>query len=107
MTEKYLFFPDLNSQGNVPQQSILSSTLQNDEYSKVVLFRFAPNQELSAHTAPFAAMLYFVSGEASLRLGDEEQQAQAGTFVYMPPKLEHGIKARTETVMLLTMLKQA
>jgi hypothetical protein len=28
-----------------------------------------------------------------------------GTFVYMPAYLEHGIKARNEVVMLLTMIK--
>jgi quercetin dioxygenase-like cupin family protein len=38
-------------------------------------------------------------------LGTEEQQATEGTFVYMRPNLEHGIKAQNEVVMLLTMIK--
>lgn len=105
MEQPYILIPDVASHGSVPQQSILSSTLQSDERSKVILFRFAAGQELSAHTAPFPAMLYFVSGEAALRLGGDEQTATAGTFVYMTPKLEHGIRAKTETVMLLTLLK--
>jgi quercetin dioxygenase-like cupin family protein len=71
----------------------------------VILFGFAPGQELSAHTAPFPATLTFLKGEATLRLGTETQEAVEGTFVYMAPYLEHGIKARTEVVMLLTMVK--
>lgn len=107
MHEPYLYFEDVAHIGQVPQQSILSSTLQNDERTKVILFRFAAGQELSAHTAPMPAMLYFVSGTAELRLGGESKPAAAGTLVYMTPRLEHGIKAVTETVMLLTMIKNA
>lgn len=87
------------------ENSIVSKTLQNDERSKVVLFSFSPGQELSAHTAPFPATLYFAKGEAELKLGDEEQNAAEGSFAYMPAYLEHGIRARTHVVMLLTMLK--
>ena len=52
-------------------------------------------------------MLTFLKGEARLNLGGEEQDATEGTFVYMRPGLEHGIKARSEVVMLLTMVKNA
>jgi len=43
--------------------------------------------------------------EATLRLGQDVTEACEGTFVYMPPYLEHGIKAKTDVVMLLTMIK--
>jgi quercetin dioxygenase-like cupin family protein len=56
-------------------------------------------------TAPFPVTMIFLKGEAHLKLGGEEQQAAEGTFVYMPPNLEHGIKAQSEVVMLLTMMK--
>jgi len=105
MNDSYVFVANLGEYGAVPNGSILSSTLQSDANSKVILFRFAPGQELSAHAAPFPATLQFLSGEAQVKLGDDWQQAQAGTFVYMTPKLEHAIKAQTETVMLLTMIK--
>jgi quercetin dioxygenase-like cupin family protein len=73
----------------------------------VVQFCFAPGQELSAHTAPFPATLYFAKGRATLRLGTDRQEAGEGTFVYMTPNLEHGIHAETEVVMILTMLKNS
>ncbi len=100
-----IYLPDLRTQARVPENGILSQTLQNDDRTKVILFGFAPGQELSAHTAPFPAMLTFLKGEALLNLGGEQRDAGEGTFVYMPPRLEHGVKARTEVVMLLTMIK--
>ncbi len=105
MTEKYVFVPNVAEQARVPENGILSQTLQNDDRTKVVLFGFAPGQELSAHTAPYPAILTFLKGEATLKLGTDEREAVAGSFAYMTPYLEHGIKAKTEVVMLLTMIK--
>ena len=68
----YLFIEDLLANTQVPENGILSKTLQNDERTKIILFCFAPGQELSAHSAPFPATLYFVSGEASVKLGADE-----------------------------------
>jgi quercetin dioxygenase-like cupin family protein len=107
VTDAYVYVRDLREQSKVPRNGILSQTLQNDERTKVILFGFAAGQELSAHTAPFPATLTFLKGDALLKLGAEEQEATEGTFVYMTPNLEHGIKARSEVVMLLTMIKNA
>jgi quercetin dioxygenase-like cupin family protein len=101
----YVYSRDLRQQAKVPENGILSQTLHSDERSKVILFGFAAGQELSAHTAPFPATLLFLKGDALLKLGGEEQEATEGTFVYMPPYMEHGIKARNEVVMVLTMVK--
>ncbi len=106
MADNYIFLPDAREHARVPENGILSQTLQSDDRSKVVLFGFAAGQELSAHTAPFPATLAFLKGEATLRLGDEEKEAAEGAFVYMAPYLEHSIKAKTGVVMLLTMIKK-
>ena len=50
-------------------------------------------------------MLFFVKGEASVGLGDDTQEAQAGTWVHMPTGLKHSIKAKTPGVMLLVLMK--
>jgi quercetin dioxygenase-like cupin family protein len=105
MTESFVYVEDLRQNAEAPENGIVSRTLQNDERSKVIQFSFAPGQELSAHTAPFPATLYFVKGAAEMKLGGEHRQAGEGTFVYMPPQLEHGIKAKTPVVMLLMMVK--
>lgn len=103
----YEYFADLAAEAQIPQNGILSRTLHNDDHVKVLVFGFAPGQELSAHTAPMAASLYFVQGEARLTLGDDSMDARPGTFVHMPPGLTHGIVARTPVVMMLQMYKQA
>ncbi|HYW46531.1 MAG TPA: cupin domain-containing protein [Bryobacteraceae bacterium] len=103
----YTFCQNLEAEAPVPDNGILSRTLYNDDHVKIVIFGFAPGQELSAHTAPMAASLYFVSGEARLTLGEDTREAGAGAFVHMPPQLQHGILARTPVVMMLTMYKQA
>jgi quercetin dioxygenase-like cupin family protein len=57
MSDRYVFHPDLKDHAALPENGILSRTLQNDERTKVIQFCFAPGQELSAHTAPMPAML--------------------------------------------------
>jgi quercetin dioxygenase-like cupin family protein len=104
MEQPYIYVKDLR-EIRVQEGGIFSKTIQNDERSKVIQFCFAPGQELSAHTAPFPATLYFVSGKATLKLGASELEADEGTFVHMAPNLEHGISANTEVILLLTMLK--
>lgn len=106
MADNYIHVSDLRAHTPIPENGILSQTLQTDERSKVVLFGFAAGQELSAHTAPFPATLTFLKGEASLRLGAEQKEASEGTFVYMAAYLEHGIKAKTDVIVLLTMIKK-
>jgi len=107
MSAAYTFFPDLEAEVQIPENGILSRTLHNDDHLKVVIFGFAAGQELSAHTAPMAASLYFLRGEAKITLGEEEHNVKAGAFVQMMPQLPHGIVARTPLVMLLSMQKLA
>ena len=105
MSDRYTFVEDLKAHAPLPENGILSRTIQNDDRSKVIQFCFAPGQELSAHTAPMPALLQFVKGEGTLKLGGDVMEVKEGSFAYMTPLLEHGIQARTEVVMLLVMLK--
>lgn len=105
MSDQYVYLKNIAAEVSVPEDGILSRTLQNDDKSKVILFGFAPGQELTAHTAPFPAILQLIEGEATLQLGSDVQEAESGTFAYMSPNLEHGIKAKTQVIMLLTMIK--
>ena|SRR5690348_12342268 len=105
MSPKYFFAPDLIAEIEIPKQGILSRTLHNDDQVKLVLFGFSEGQELSAHTAPMPASIYFLKGEASLMLGDEQMTVGAGSFAHMTANLRHAIVAKTPLVMLLTMMK--
>ena len=106
MDLNYTYFNDLTEQiGDIPADSIISRTLFSDDQIKAILFGFAAGQELSEHTAAMPAVLHFVQGTAVLTLGDDSMTAQAGTWVHMPAHLAHSIKAQTETLMLLLLLK--
>jgi len=105
MTRTYTHILDLAKDTEPPADGILSRTIFQDERIKAVVFGFGPGQELSEHTAAKPAMLYFVTGEASVGLGDDVQDARAGTWVHMPANLTHSIRARTPVVMLLVLLK--
>lgn len=101
----YTHILDLAKEAAPPADGILSRTIFQDEKLKAVLFGFSEGQELSEHTAAKPALLYFVSGEATLGLGTDIQEAQAGTWVHMPAQLKHAIKAKSPLVMLLMLLK--
>jgi quercetin dioxygenase-like cupin family protein len=63
---------NLEAEAPIPDNGILSRAQHDDDRVKVVIFGFSEEQELSAHTAPMAAALYFVHGEARLTLGEKE-----------------------------------
>lgn len=102
----YTFFTDLAAQlPAVPADSILSRTVFQDDHLKAIVFKFAPGQELSEHTAAVPAIVHILAGEATLTLGPDAYPVTVGAWAHMPPHLAHSIKAQTPVVMLLLMLK--
>ena len=103
----YLLIPALEKEIAIPEKGILSHTIHNDNNLKVILFGFAEGQELTAHTAPMPATIHFLTGEATLTLGDERHEVAPGAFVYMTAKLTHSVTAKTPMMMLLYLHKAA
>jgi quercetin dioxygenase-like cupin family protein len=89
----------------IPKDGTLSRTIYQDEQVKAVLFGFDAGQELSEHTASVPAIIQIISGQASLTLGNETLELQAGAWVHMEAKLTHAIRATSPVIMLLLMLK--
>lgn len=101
----YTHLPNILDQlPEIPANSIISHTFFSDDAVKVILFGFAPGQELSEHTASHPAILHFLQGEARLTLGTDEMDAAPGTWVHMPAHLPHSILAKTEVAMILLLL---
>lgn len=105
MSPRYTHILDLAREAEPPPDGILSRAIFQDDQIKAVIFGFGAGQELSEHTATKPAMLFFVRGEATVGLGDEAQEARAGTWVHMAAGLKHSIRAKTPTVLLLILLK--
>ena len=102
----YKYFGNLAGEiPEIPADSIISRTIYKDDQVNVVLFGFAPGQELSEHTASQPALLYFVEGQATLTLDEDVLEAGPGTWTRMPPRMAHRILARSKLVMLLILLR--
>jgi quercetin dioxygenase-like cupin family protein len=86
---------------SISPDTIVSRTLSNTPDLKVILFGFAPGQELSEHTSTHPAILHFLRGQAKVTLGQDTFAATAGTFAAIPPQMPHSIYAETEVIMLL------
>ena len=102
----YKIFENLADQiDDIPPDSIVSKTIDNNDAYKTVIFGFDTGQELSEHQTPMHAIIYFVSGEMDLTLGEDSSVAKPGTWVQMPPSLAHSVKAKEPAIMLLMMIK--
>jgi quercetin dioxygenase-like cupin family protein len=108
MKKDYTYIAGLVEQlPEIPTDSIISRNLYSDEHLKVVLFGFAPGQELSEHTSAMRATLHILSGTATLTLGDDTLEAGPGTWVHMEPRLPHSVRAGNEPVTMLLMMVKA
>jgi quercetin dioxygenase-like cupin family protein len=106
MLENFTYIADLQEKlEKIPQDSIISRTLFNDDHLKGVLFGFAAGQELSEHTASAPAVIHILEGQGRLTLGGESREAKPGTWVHMQPNLAHSLFAETPLVMLLLLIK--
>jgi mannose-6-phosphate isomerase-like protein (cupin superfamily) len=50
-------------------------------------------------------VIHILSGEADLVLAGDHVEAGPGTWVHMPARLPHSVRARTPLVMVLLLLK--
>ena len=107
MPAMYEHIPDLKAQlPDIPAGSILSQTIRDEPGLKVVLFAFAPGQELSAHTSAWPATLHVVEGRGELTLGEDIHAVSSGSWSFMPARLVHSVRADEELIVLLHMLKE-
>jgi quercetin dioxygenase-like cupin family protein len=97
-------FQDLLAEAPVPARGILSQTLSNDDGIELVLFAFAPGEQLSEHTSARPAIIHVLTGEADLTVGPDAYRAATGTWVRMPAHTSHSVVARSAFVMALYLL---
>jgi quercetin dioxygenase-like cupin family protein len=107
MSEKFTYIADLAKQQEVPVDGIISRTIYVDDQIKAVLFGFGKNQELSEHKSSMAAIIQLIEGEATITLAGETIEAKAGSWIAMPPSMQHSLYAKTPVVMLLLLLKES
>ena len=97
-------FADLAAEAPAPARGIHSQTLSDADGVTLILFAFAPGEDLTEHTSARPAILHLLAGEADLVVGDEAFAGSAGTWVRMPAGMPHAIRARSPLTMALYLL---
>jgi len=97
-------FRDLAAEASIPARGIHSQTVSNENGVELVLFAFAPGEQLSEHTSARPAIIHILSGEADLTTGDDAHRAGPGTWIRMPAGTRHSVVATTGLVMALYLL---
>ncbi len=97
---------DLRAPVDTPSDGIVSRSLHDDDSCRVVLFSFAPGQQLSDHTAAVPVTIEVVEGEAEIGVAGERFDARAGTWLHLEADTPHSVVARTPLTLLLTLLKR-
>jgi quercetin dioxygenase-like cupin family protein len=100
----YISVENLTKEIEVPKDATRSRILHQDDRVKVVLIALGGGQELAQHTAAIPVTLQILQGDARVTLDGEENEFSAGSWTFMDANLPHSVYARTDVIMLLTML---
>lgn len=100
----YMLIDNLAALVDIQPEGIVSRTFYKGDRVKALVFGFDAGQELTEHTSSQAAIIHIIQGKATVTLNDDIYELSEGGWVHMPPKLSHGIRAKTPVIMLLTML---
>jgi len=97
-------FHDLVAEAPIPARGILSQTLSDENGVELVVFAFAPGEQLAEHTSARPAIIHVLAGEADLTVGMDAYRGRPGTWLRMPADTKHSVVARTALVLALYLL---
>jgi quercetin dioxygenase-like cupin family protein len=104
MSDTVHFVPDLAAAAPHVPRGIHSQTLYDGADLRLVLFAFAPAEELSEHTAARPAVVHVLDGDGDAVVGGVPHAIAAGTWFRMPAGMPHSIRARTPLRVALYLL---
>jgi quercetin dioxygenase-like cupin family protein len=104
MSETAVFLADLAAAAPHVPRGIHSQTLYDGPDVRLVLFAFAPGEELSEHTAARPAVIHVLDGAGDAVVGGEAHPVAAGSWFRMPARMPHSIRARTPLRLALYLL---
>lgn len=86
---------------------IVSKTVMDTPFAKVVLMTMAAGQSLSEHTASDPAVVHVLSGSGVFRIDENDHECTAGTWFYLPARQRHAVRAGENMTFLLTLFRDA
>ena len=105
MNQSEYFVKQLTDELAIPESGKQSIVVNDNAKTKVILFSFAAGSGLAEHVAPFDATIQIISGTAAMTVGDKSVEGKPGIWIQMTAKTPHSIKAESNVVMLLTLVK--
>jgi mannose-6-phosphate isomerase-like protein (cupin superfamily) len=81
-------------QANVGRDLALSDELAGSDYSSAFnaqLSKFGPGGGSPPHDHPYNHAFYFLSGSASVQIGEQAFRTKPGTFVKVPARHQHSV----------------
>lgn len=103
-SNRYVFFPDLVAEADVPRRGIHSQTLSDEAGVELVLFAMAAGEQLSEHTSARAAIIHVLSGEGELTVDGDSYPLTPGAWLRMTARTTHALVARSDVVFALYLL---
>ena len=86
--------------------SVVSRTLVKKATGTVTLFAFDEGEGLSEHSTPHDALVQILEGTATISVGDDTHQVEAGEVLLLPANIPHALRAPVPFKMLLTMIRE-
>lgn len=74
---------------------------------KLILFAMDTDQAISAHSAPWPALVQVLEGELAVEVGDQRYTVAQHGWVLMPKGVPHALRALKPTRWMLTLMKAA
>ena len=96
---------DLAAEVAIPENGTLSRVLHSDDRVRLVVFAFDTGQELTDHAAGVPAIVQVVSGRLEVDLEDDTVEIDSHSWIHMPARLPHAVRALEPSVMILSLLK--
>jgi quercetin dioxygenase-like cupin family protein len=89
----------------LPTDGVVRQTAATaDDGLRLVVFGFAAGAELPEHDASCSAIIEVITGEMDLTLDGIHVAAPAGTWIRMPARCPHAVRAVTPALMRLVLL---
>jgi quercetin dioxygenase-like cupin family protein len=104
VTEQAHVIDDLLAEVSPPSRGILSRTIHDGEDMRLVLFGFAPGEELSEHTAARSAVIHVLAGDADVAVPGLRRSLGPGAWIHLPAHAPHSILAVTPLTIALYLL---
>jgi quercetin dioxygenase-like cupin family protein len=96
---------DLAAEVEIPENGTLSRVLYSDDRVRLVVFAFDTGQELTDHAAGVPAIVQVISGRLELDLEGNTVEIDSHSWIHMPARLPHAVRALEPSVLVLTLLK--